>query len=76
VIKKVYEAVRASPVWNDTLLIVTYDEHGGFMDHVPTPVRDVPVTDGINWYMYIRCCVMDRTLPQHNSLTIVWLIDE
>jgi phospholipase C len=28
-LKQVYEAVRASPQWNETLLIVTYDEHGG-----------------------------------------------
>jgi phospholipase C len=45
----VYEALRSSPAWNDTLFLITYDEHGGFYDHVPTPVRDVPVTDGINW---------------------------
>ena len=36
-IKDVYEALRAGPAWNDTLLIVTYDEHGGFFDHVPPP---------------------------------------
>ncbi|KAJ3370704.1 hypothetical protein HDU91_006001 [Kappamyces sp. JEL0680] len=28
-LKDVYEAVRASPQWNETLLIVTFDEHGG-----------------------------------------------
>ena len=31
----------------ETLLIVTYDEHGGFYDHVPMPVRNVPNPDGI-----------------------------
>jgi phospholipase C len=36
-IKDVYEALRAGPAWNETLLIVTYDEHGGFFDHVPPP---------------------------------------
>ncbi len=34
-VKRVYEAIRASPFWADTLLIVTFDEHGGFFDHVP-----------------------------------------
>ena len=34
VIKTVYEAVRNSPLWNRSLLIVTYDEHGGFYDSV------------------------------------------
>eukprot|EP01059_Diplonema_ambulator_P024729 TRINITY_DN4104_c1_g1_i1.p1 TRINITY_DN4104_c1_g1~~TRINITY_DN4104_c1_g1_i1.p1 ORF type:complete len:644 (+),score=201.25 TRINITY_DN4104_c1_g1_i1:1082-3013(+) len=36
--KDVYEALRASPQWNETLYIITYDEHGGFYDHVPTPL--------------------------------------
>jgi phospholipase C len=30
-----YKTLRQSPRWNRTLLIVTYDEHGGFFDHVP-----------------------------------------
>jgi len=30
----VYEALRRSPQWERLLLIVTYDEHGGFYDHV------------------------------------------
>ncbi|XP_024028148.1 non-specific phospholipase C2 isoform X2 [Morus notabilis] len=46
-VKEVYETLRASPQWNQTLLIITYDEHGGFYDHVPTPVRGVPSPDGI-----------------------------
>ena len=29
-IKEVYEAVRSSPVWNTTALVITWDEHGGF----------------------------------------------
>jgi phospholipase C len=33
----VYYAVRNGPAWNDTLLIITYDEHGGNFDHVPPP---------------------------------------
>ncbi|GMN43671.1 hypothetical protein TIFTF001_012873 [Ficus carica] len=46
-VKEVYETLRASPQWNQTVLIITYDEHGGFYDHVPTPVRGVPSPDGI-----------------------------
>ncbi len=30
----VYHALAASPQWERTLLIVFYDEHGGFYDHV------------------------------------------
>ena len=35
----------SSPEWNDTLLVITYDEHGGFYDHVvppPVPSRRRP----------------------------------
>ncbi|XP_047096404.1 non-specific phospholipase C2-like [Lolium rigidum] len=46
-IKEIYETLRASPQWNETLLIITYDEHGGFFDHVPTPVDGVPSPDDI-----------------------------
>lgn len=33
----VYRALAASPCWERTLLVVTYDEHGGFYDHAPPP---------------------------------------
>ncbi|CAL9196400.1 unnamed protein product [Musa hybrid cultivar] len=46
-VKEVYETLRASPQWNETALLITYDEHGGFYDHVPTPVTGVPNPDGI-----------------------------
>ena len=36
-IKTVYETIRNSPHWNDSLLLVTYDEQGGFFDHVHPP---------------------------------------
>lgn len=45
-VKEVYETLRASPQWNETLLIITYDEHGGFFDHVKTPFVNVPNPDG------------------------------
>lgn len=36
-IKNVYEALRGGPLWNSTLFVLTYDEHGGFFDHVAPP---------------------------------------
>jgi len=36
-IKTVYETIRNSPHWNDSLLLITYDEQGGFYDHVGPP---------------------------------------
>lgn len=46
-LKEVYESLRAGPNWNDTVLIITYDEHGGLYDHVPPP-SSAPNPDGIN----------------------------
>jgi phospholipase C len=36
-IKAVYEAIRQSSHWEQSLLIITWDEHGGFYDHVAPP---------------------------------------
>jgi phospholipase C len=33
----VYQALAQSPQWERCLLIITYDEHGGFYDHVSPP---------------------------------------
>jgi phospholipase C len=33
----VYHALATAPQWEKTLLIIFYDEHGGFYDHVPPP---------------------------------------
>jgi phospholipase C len=41
-IHDVYYALRNGPNWNQTLLIITYDEHGGCYDHVPPPLGAVP----------------------------------
>jgi phospholipase C len=46
-IKTVYETIRNSPHWNSSLLLVTYDEHGGFYDHV-APLPAVPPGDPIS----------------------------
>jgi len=36
-IARVYDALRNGPGWEQTLFIITYDEHGGIYDHVPPP---------------------------------------
>jgi len=41
-IAAVYNALRGGPAWDRTLLIVTYDEHGGCYDHVPPPPATPP----------------------------------
>ena len=41
-IAQIYNAVRGSPCWKSTLLIITYDEHGGCYDHVSPPAAPSP----------------------------------
>ncbi len=36
-IADVLDKLRASPQWKDMLVVVTYDENGGYWDHVPPP---------------------------------------
>ncbi|HWX08390.1 MAG TPA: alkaline phosphatase family protein [Gaiellaceae bacterium] len=36
-LSSIYDAIVRSPAWSRTLLIVTFDEWGGFFDHVPPP---------------------------------------
>jgi phospholipase C len=36
-VKKVYETIRNSPHWEKSMLLVTFDEHGGFYDHLAPP---------------------------------------
>ena len=44
-IKDTYEAIRNSPIWETSILIICYDEHGGFYDSV-APVNAVAPNDG------------------------------
>jgi phospholipase C len=37
---ELYNALVNSPKWEDTVLVITYDEHGGFYDHVEPPTVD------------------------------------
>ena len=41
-IHDVYETLREGPGWPQTLLVITYDEHGGCYDHVPPPYGATP----------------------------------
>jgi phospholipase C len=43
VIKAVYDAIRSNQqTWESTLLVITYDEHGGLYDHVSPPATTNP----------------------------------
>ncbi len=44
-LNQVYQAVTQGPNWPQTLLIINFDEWGGFFDHVPPPVAPIPPAD-------------------------------
>lgn len=39
-IDEILNKIKASPIWAKTVVIVTYDENGGFWDHVAPPKGD------------------------------------
>jgi phospholipase C len=41
----VYRALAESPQWSRSLLMIVFDEHGGFYDHVPPPLTEDPNAD-------------------------------
>jgi phospholipase C len=42
---RIYRAVTRSPNWRRTVLIFTFDEWGGFFEHVPPPIGPIPPAD-------------------------------
>ena len=44
---EVHDAITKSPQWGRTVMVVNFDEHGGFFDHVvPPAVQDDTVPTG------------------------------
>ena len=41
----IYTAVVRSPEWRSTVLVVNFDEWGGFFEHVPPPTAPIPPAD-------------------------------
>ena len=41
-VREIMTRIMASPIWRDSAIILTYDEWGGFYDHVPPPEACVP----------------------------------
>ena len=44
-LNSVYEAIVSSPNWANTVLVINFDEWGGFFDHVPPPRGPIPSSD-------------------------------
>ena len=39
-VRLVINSIMSSPYWNNTAIILTWDDYGGFYDHVPPPQID------------------------------------
>ena len=72
--QKLITAVRQGPLWDSSAFLLTYDEHGGFFDHVPPPVLDayglsvrVPL-----WVVspYAKVGPVQSSLPAEHSSTL------
>lgn len=71
-VTSVVNALMESPYWNDSVVIVTYDEAGGFYDHVVPPLVDqygfgerIPA---LIISPYARAGVVDHTVYSHASV--------
>jgi phospholipase C len=82
-IKKVYTTLRESNLWESTLLLIVYDEHGGFYDHqTPPSVAATPSEAGPTFAFdrlgvrvpavlvsaFVAPHTIDSTLYEHSSI--------
>jgi phospholipase C len=67
----VYNAVSQGPAWNKTLLIITFDEHGGCYDHVPPPWGATPPDNSVGEFGFR----FNRFGPRVPTLLVSPLID-
>jgi phospholipase C len=61
---RIYNALASGPAWAKTLLVITYDEHGGFFDHVLPPGSSDPGNSDPNSPKYDPKC--DPNSPQYD----------
>lgn len=47
-LNEIYDALRNGPNWNETLFVITFDEHGGIYDHVKPPYAVNPWPNDVN----------------------------
>jgi phospholipase C len=74
----VFRALAESPCWKDTMLVVTYDEHGGFHDHEepPRPPEEEPLFDRYGVRVpafvvspFVEPCTVSHLTFDHTSIT-------
>jgi phospholipase C len=67
----VYEALANSRDWEDTLLVIVYDEHGGFFDHqAPPPVDDGDGGQHSTYGVRVPAIVVGPRVRQHVNHTL------
>ena len=74
----VYDALAASPQWDRSLLVIVYDENGGFYDHVPPPPAADNEPEMFGHYgvrvpaiivsPWIEPCTVSHTVFDHTSI--------
>jgi len=69
---RVVNAIMAGPMWKDTAIFITWDDYGGFYDHVPPPQVD-PFGFGIRVPLlvispYAKAGYVDHTLGEFSSV--------
>ena len=62
----VYNAVARGPHWDRTLLIITYDEHGGFYDHVAPPHAEDDDPDFRQYGVRVPALVVSPWVPERS----------
>ncbi|AUX28396.1 MULTISPECIES: alkaline phosphatase family protein [Sorangium] len=70
-VARIYNHLIASPAWPHTVLVVTYDEHGGFYDHVrPPPANEAGPFDtlGVRVPALVVSPWAPRGVPFHGTL--------
>jgi phospholipase C len=71
-----YNAVRSSPCWKKTLLLITYDEHGGCYDHMPPPLAPKPdafTQDGFDFSRYgvrVPAVIVSPYMPPGSTVRV------
>ncbi len=65
-LNQVYDAVRTSPQWENTVLVITYDEWGGFFDHVPPPMAKDANPDARQRGFRVPCIVISPFARRHH----------
>ena len=69
---RIVNAIMSSPMWKDTAIFITWDDYGGFYDHVPPPQVDrfgfgirVPL---LLISPYAKAGYVDHTLGEFSSV--------